>query len=139
MATVLNGSVAEAYVPVTLPHVSGVVGVIQTYRDVTPVVLEIRRTQRLIWGAAGAMGFVLYSALALIMWNASMKEQRAITGIREAHERLAAIMAGIADRMVIVDRQMRVHWVNAVAPEAYDLDDRALSLACFQILGAEPT
>ena len=138
VATVLNGSVAEAYVPVTLPHVSGVVGVIQTYRDVTPVVLEIRRTQRLIWGAAGAMGFVLYSALALIMWNASMKEQRAMTGIREAHERLAAIMAGIADRMVIVDRQMRVHWVNAVAAEAYDLDDSALSLACFQILGAEP-
>ncbi len=138
VATVLNGSVAEAYVPVTLPHVSSVVGVIQTYRDVTQVVLEIRRTQRLIWGAAGAMGFFLYSALALIMWNASMKEQRAITGIREAHERLAAIMAGIADRMVIVDRQMRVRWVNAVAAEAYDLNDRALSFACFQILGAEP-
>jgi PAS domain-containing protein len=138
VATVLNGSVSAAYVPVTLPHVSGVVGVIETYRDVTQVVLEIRRTQRLIWGAAGAMGIFLYGALALIVWNASMKEQRAVAGIREAHERLAAIMAGIADRMVTVDRQKRVRWMNAVAAEAYALDDHALSLPCFQILGAEP-
>jgi PAS domain-containing protein len=137
VATVLKGSVSEAYVPVTLPHVAGVVGVIETYRDVTQVVLGIRRTQRLIWGAAGAMGVFLYSALALIVWKASMKEQRAIAGVREAHERLAAIMAGIADRMVTVDRQMRVRWMNAVATEAYDLDDGALSCPCFQILGAE--
>ncbi len=138
LATVLRGSVAEAYVPVTFPQASGVVGVIETYRDVTLVVEEIRRTQRLIWGTASAMGVFLYGALALIVSNASAKEQRAITGVREAHERQAAIMAGIADRMVIVDRQMRVRWMNTVAAEAYDLDDHAHGLACFQILGAEP-
>lgn len=138
IGTVLTGSIAEAYVPVTFPHASGVVGVIETYRDVTQVVLKIRRTQRLIWGTAGATGIFLYGALALIVSNASAKEQRAITGIREAHERLAAIMAGIADRMVIVDRRMRVRWTNAVAAEAYDVDDHAHGLRCFQILGSEP-
>jgi PAS domain S-box-containing protein len=137
LATVLRGSVAEAYVPVTFPEASGVVGVIETYRDVTPIVAEIRRTQRLIWGTAGAMGLFLYGALALIVSNASAKEQRATSGIREAHERLAAIMAGIADRMVIVNRQMRVLWTNGVAAEAYDLDDGALGLGCFEILGAK--
>jgi PAS domain S-box-containing protein len=138
VTTVLKGAVAEAYVPVTFPRGSGVVGVIETYRDVTPVVQEIRRTQRLIWGTAGAVGFFLYGALALIVSNASAKEQRAISGIREAHERLAAIMAGIADRMVIVDRQMRVRWTNAIAAEAYGVDDHAHGLSCFRILGAEP-
>jgi PAS domain S-box-containing protein len=130
--------VAEMYVPVTFPQVSGVVGVIETYRDVSQVVLGIRRTQRLIWGAAGGMGLFLYVALALIVWRASVSEQQAVAGIREAHERLAAIMAGIADRMVTVDRQMRVRWMNAVAAEAYDLDERALSCRCFEVLGAEP-
>ena len=82
-----RGYVAEAYVPVTFPQASGVVGVIETYRDVTQVVLEIRRTQRLIWGAAGGKGLFLYSALALIVWKASVKEQRAIV----EKERLAAV------------------------------------------------
>jgi K+-sensing histidine kinase KdpD len=81
-----RGYVAEAYVPVTFPQASGVVGVIETYRDVTQVVLEIRRTQRLIWGAAGGMGLLLYVALGLIVWKASVKEQRAIV----EKERLAA-------------------------------------------------
>jgi PAS domain S-box-containing protein len=138
VVTVLEGSIAEAYVPVTLPQAAGVVGVIETYRDVSHVVSEIRRTQRLIWGTAGATGFFLYCALALMVSNASRKEQRAIAAIREAHERLEAIMAGIADRMVIVDRQMRVRWTNAMAAEAYGVDDYAHGLACFQILGAGP-
>jgi PAS domain-containing protein len=129
---------AEVYVPVTFPQVSGVAGVIETYRDVSEVVLGIRRTQRLIWGAAGGMGLFLYVALAFIVWRASVNEQRAITEIREAHERLAAIMAGITDRMVIVDRRMRVLWTNAVAADAYNLDDRSVGLPCFQTLGAEP-
>ncbi|KRT72742.1 MAG: response regulator receiver modulated diguanylate cyclase [Candidatus Rokubacteria bacterium CSP1-6] len=86
VATVLKGSAAEAYVPVTFPQAAGVVGVIETYRDVTQVVLEIRRTQRLIWGAGGGMGLLLYVALGLIVWKASVKEQRAIV----EKERLAA-------------------------------------------------
>jgi signal transduction histidine kinase len=88
VATVLEGPIAEAYVPITFPQVSGVVGVIETYRDVAPVTLGIRRTQRLIWGAAGGMGFLLYVALGVIVWKASVKEQRATTGIREAHAAL---------------------------------------------------
>lgn len=86
VATVLEGSVAEAYVPITFPQASGVVGVIETYRDVTQVALGIRRTQRLIWGAGGGTGLFLYIALALIVWKASVKEQRAIV----EKERLAA-------------------------------------------------
>ncbi|MBI3456735.1 MAG: PAS domain-containing protein [Candidatus Rokubacteria bacterium] len=58
------------------------------------------------------------------------------TAIREAHERLAAILAGIADRMVIVDRQMRVVWLNAVAADAADAGPEALGRCCFEVLGA---
>jgi signal transduction histidine kinase len=88
LATVLKGDAAEAYVPVTLAHASGVVGVIETSRDVGRVVREIRRTQRLIWGAAGAMGFFLYSALALIVWQASVKDTRSARELQRANEAL---------------------------------------------------
>ena len=138
VATALKGDIAGAYVPITLPQVSGVAGVIETYRDVTPLVLGIRRTQRLTWGVTGGMGLFLYVGLALIVWKASVKEHRAITGIREAHEQLAAIMEGIADRMVIIDRQMRLVWMNGVSAKAYDLGDGALGRSCFEVLGGEP-
>jgi signal transduction histidine kinase len=98
VATVLKGSVAAAYVPVTLPHAFGVVGVIETFRDVTQVVLEIRRTQRLIWGAAGAMGFFLYSALAFIVWNTSMKERRSALELQRANEALRDTQAQLVDK-----------------------------------------
>ncbi len=90
-----KGHVAEVYVPITFSQVPGVVGVIETYRDVTQVVVGIRRTQRLIWGVAGGMGLFLYFALALIVWRASVKEKKAITAIREAHERLAESHAAL--------------------------------------------
>ena len=132
------GYISETYVPLTFPGSPAVVGVIEAYQDVTGVVVGIRRTQRQIWGIAGGMGLFLFGALALVAWKASVKEQRAMIAIREAHERLAAIMAGIADRMMIVDRQMRVCWMNTAAVEAHGLDAGGAGIPCFQILGAEP-
>ncbi len=269
--------VIETYAPIVLPESRGIVGVIETYKDATPVVLGIRRTQRLIWGVAGAMGVILYIALAFVAWRASVSERRAMrrleaqnreltliqqftqavlqqldshelarsvveragvgldlsraalyrvgddglipvahwpisaphpqeptleaiearrqvirgaivafpiftpkqtaylflaefshavseadlpalrvleitlqeagialanvelfTEIREAHERLAAILAAIADRMVIVDREMRLVWMNAVATEALRLGEGAVGLPCFEALNEQP-
>lgn len=56
--------------------------------------------------------------------------------IREAHERLAAILAGIADRLVIIDRDMRVAWMNDAA--AAELGAGAIGRACFELAGASP-
>lgn len=80
-----KGYVAEAYVPITAPGTAGTIGVIETYQDVTGVVRGIRRTQRLIWGVAGGMGFSLYLALAFVVWKASVKEQQAITRLEASH------------------------------------------------------
>jgi PAS domain S-box-containing protein len=272
--------VAETYVPITVPGRSALLGVVETYKDVTQFVLGIRRTQRLIWGIGGGVGLILYIALAFVVWTASRNEQWAIrqleaqnreltllhqftrsvlqpldldrlaasvvesagtglglaraalyrvaastepillagwpvsgpepapldavareaaenerlvsrdgtvalpvvtgeggkyvfvaeftrlvtgrdlptlrvleimlhetaialtrvdlfTAIRDAHERLAAILAGIADRMVIVDRDMRVVWLNAIAAENLGPGIEALGRPCFEVLGAE--
>lgn len=56
------------------------------------------------------------------------------TRIREAHERLAAILAAIADRMIIVDAEMRVVWMNAAATEALDAVAPA-GQPCFAVFG----
>ena len=129
--------VAEAYVPITLAPSAGPVGVIETYKDATEVVQGIRRTQRLIWGFTGGMGLLLYVALALVVWRASINEQRAMRRVEAAHEQLAAILAGVADRMMIVDRQMRVIWMNAAAAEAVGGNGASLGRLCFQALDGE--
>jgi PAS domain-containing protein len=122
--------VAEAYVPIRLSGGPELVGVIETYKDATPLVLGIRRTRRLIWGMAGGTGVLVYVALALVVWQASRNEQRAI-------RRLEAIVTGIADRMVIADRDMRVVWLNGAAADSLDPGTNALGRPCFEIFGAE--
>lgn len=82
--------VAETYVPITLPGRDGVIGVIETYKDATRLVLGIRQTQRLSWAVGAGMGSVLYTALALVVWRASRAEHRAATRLVE-QERLAAV------------------------------------------------
>lgn len=133
----VKGYVAEAYVPITLPEGLAVVGVIETYKDATELVLGIRRTQRTIWGFTGGIGLLLYGALAFVVRRASANEQRAMRRLEAAHEQLAAILAGIADRMLIVDRQMRVVWMNAAAAEAVEGGGASLGRLCFQALDGE--
>ncbi len=58
--------------------------------------------------------------------------------IREAHERLAAILAGIADRMLIVDRQMRIVWMNAASAAAYGRGEEVFGASCFEVMGMGP-
>jgi len=54
--------------------------------------------------------------------------------IQQAHEHLAAVLAGIADRMVILDRELHLVWMNGVATELYGR--RKLGTPCFEALGA---
>ena len=69
-----RGYVAESYIPITFPASPGVVGVIETYRDVTEAIRDIRRTQRLIWGFAGAGGLLLYVILGVVVWGSGVKQ-----------------------------------------------------------------
>lgn len=96
--------VAQAYVPIALPGGPGVVGVVETYKDVTDVVAGIRRARRVIWAGAGGIGGLLYLALAAVVWRAWVNERRAVDrlelqnqALRQAQiqliekERLAAV------------------------------------------------
>ena len=87
--------VAEAYVPITLPGRPGVIGVIETYKDVTDVVAGIRRARRAIWVVAGGLGALLYLALAVVVRRAWLNERRAITRLGESHAALAAKAADL--------------------------------------------
>lgn len=77
---------------------------------------------------AGALEIMLQE-VAIAFGNVEL-----FTEIREAHERLAAILAGIADQMVIVDREMRVVWMNGVAARASD-PLQGSGAPCFAALG----
>jgi PAS domain-containing protein len=136
--------VAEVYVPITLSGELATVGVIEAYEDATPLVLDIRRTKRVLWVVAGAIGALLYGALALIVWTASRNERRAFRRlegqnreIRDAHEWLAAILAAVSDRMIILDRTMRIVWLNPAARQAYGAV-KPVGRACYEVLGGEP-
>lgn len=86
-----NGEyVVGTYVPITFPDAPGVVGVIATYREIAPLLLGIRRTQRLVWGTAGAIGLVLYVSLGFVVWTASGNERRAISRLETSQAALLA-------------------------------------------------
>lgn len=83
--------VAEAYVPITFEGSPGVVGVIETYTDVTDLMAHIRRVQVLVWMAAGGLGIVLWAGLALIVARVSAIERRALRQLERQHRELAGL------------------------------------------------
>jgi PAS domain S-box-containing protein len=83
-------------------------------------------------------GAAMFQPLEIMLQEASIALGNAelFTEIREAHQRLAAIMAGVTDRMVILDREMRVVWTNAAA--AAEVGGSPLGLTCFELMGGSP-
>ena len=129
---------SEVYVPVTFPGNDAVVGVIEAYKDVTLLVLGIGRVERFIWATTSGMGLFLFLGIAFIAWKAGANERRALrrladqnAEIREAHARLAAIVEGITDRIVLIDRRARVVWTNAPGTDANDQHRSAARGSCF--------
>jgi PAS domain-containing protein len=80
--------VTEVYTPITFAAGAEPVGVIETYKDSTGLVLGIRGTQRWAWAAAGAIGLVVYLGLAAVAWTASASEARAIRRLADQNEEL---------------------------------------------------
>jgi len=74
---------------------------------------------------------IMLQEAAIALGNAEL-----FTEISEAHERLAAIMAGVTDQMVILDREMRVVWTNPAT--AAEVGGSAVGLACFELMGGTP-
>jgi len=83
--------IAEVYVPVGFPGSAGVIGVVETYKDMTTTVMDIQNTQWTIWAVAGGMGLFLYGALGLLAWNASAGEHRAISRLERQNRELTLL------------------------------------------------
>ena len=86
-----RGHIAEAYVPIVLAGDPQPIGVVETYKDTTGVVRDIRRTQRTIWAVGGGMGLLLWAALAAVVWKASVNEYRAIRRLAEQNHELTLL------------------------------------------------
>jgi PAS domain S-box-containing protein len=83
--------IAEVYVPVGFPGSAGVIGVVETYTDMTATVLDIQHTQRIIWAVTSGIGLFLYAALGLLAWNASAGERRAISRLERQNRELTLL------------------------------------------------
>ncbi|MBI3637780.1 MAG: PAS domain-containing protein [Candidatus Rokubacteria bacterium] len=94
-------------------------------------VVELRR-------GPGEAETPLLGTLEIMLNEASVALANAAlyTEVREAHERLAAILAGVTDRMVIIDRDMRVVWTNGGDDGAIGSD--AIGRRCFEVFDASP-
>jgi signal transduction histidine kinase len=93
-----RGYIAEAYVPIALGGSPGPVGVIETYKDMTVAVGEIRDTQRRVWAMGSAMGLFLYLALALVVWKARASEMRAISRLEQTNRALLDTQARLVEK-----------------------------------------
>ena len=128
--------VMEAYVPVRFPGGPEFAGVVETYKDASELMAGIQRAQRRIWGFASAAGLFLYLALAFVVRTAWRNERRAAEEVREAHERLAVILSAVTDRMMIIDRNMSVVWLNSAAAAGLGAGSaEPLGRPCFELLG----
>ncbi|MBI2879161.1 MAG: hypothetical protein HYY19_05515, partial [Candidatus Rokubacteria bacterium] len=123
--------IAEAYVPVVFPGASGAAGVIETYKDMTAIMLDLRRTTRLVWTVAGAMGLFLYGALALVVWRASASEKRAIRRIERQNEELTLLQQFTQSVLRPLD-------LAQVAASVVESAGTALHLSAAAIYRAEP-
>jgi PAS domain S-box-containing protein len=121
-----RGWVAEAYVPVTLPGAPGPAGVIETYTDMTATMAAIRSTQRTIWTVAGGLGTLLYLALALVVWNASESERRAIARLEAQNRELRLIQRFTNSVLAPLDLQTLAAGVVTSAGEGLGLARAAL-------------
>ncbi|MDO8478685.1 MAG: PAS domain-containing protein [Candidatus Rokubacteria bacterium] len=83
--------IAEAYVPVEFQGSAGVAGVLETYKDMTATMMDVQRTQRIIWAVAGGIGLFLYGALGLLAWNSSAGERRAISRLERQNRELTLL------------------------------------------------
>lgn len=83
--------VAEVYVPITLRAGGRQVGVLETYRDMTGVMRDLRLAQRTIWLMAGAIGLGLYLALAGVVWQASRRERQAMRALEVQNREISLV------------------------------------------------
>lgn len=69
---------------------------------------------------------IMLREAAIVLRNVEL-----FTEIKEAHARLDAILTAATDRMVILDRDMRVVWMNSAAAATFG--DSALGGTCFGV------
>ena len=119
--------IAEAYVPIALPGDARLAGVVETYRDMSQVVLDIRRTQRTIWTVGGSMGLFLWTALALVVWKASANELRAIRRLEEQNQELTLLQGFTQSVLRPVDLAQLAATVVRSAGEGLRLAEATLS------------
>lgn len=114
-------SVVEVYVPIIFPGNARIIGVIETYKDMTEIFLRIQRVQRRFWMVGGAMGLLLYVSLGVVAWMASAGEQRAISRVekqnrelREIEERLRQTNRALLDTQAQLVKKERLAAVGQV-------------------------
>lgn len=83
-----RGAVAETYVPISFAGDPRIVGVIEAYRDATASLEEIRRVQALVWSVAGAGGVAVWTAFALVVWQAAASERRTARRLARQNDEL---------------------------------------------------
>ena len=83
-----RGAVAETYVPITFAGDPRIVGVIEAYRDTTASIADIRRVQTLIWSVAGTGGVLVWTALAVVVWQATASERRTARRLAKQNDEL---------------------------------------------------
>lgn len=86
-----RGWVAEAYVPIVFSDRAGVAGVIETYKDATATVADIRAAQTWIWVVTGGAGLALWAGFTLLAWRVSLVERRAIVRLESQNRELSAV------------------------------------------------
>jgi len=97
-------SLVEVYVPITFPGTPGVVGVVETYKQPSQVLANIRKGRLVVASTAVGGGVVLYGALFWIVRRAARRIDAQHDRLVSTNERLRTVQAQLveAERMAAI-------------------------------------
>jgi PAS domain S-box-containing protein len=117
--TIVDRDLLSSYVPIVTGSPGRIVGVFEVYDDITPMLQQIARTQKLVVGATAAVLLALYSALYLVVRrsNAILRRQaeerrEAQLSMRRASEFLNTLVNGLPNPVFVKDEAHRWITVN---------------------------
>jgi PAS domain-containing protein len=118
--------VSEVYVPIRMTEGAGVAGVVETYVDMTDRMADVLATQRRLWAVSGGLGALLYLALAVVVWQASVNERRAVAQLAAQNRDLRLLQQFTNSLLIPTDLQGLATSTVSSAGEALGLAQAAL-------------
>ncbi|GAB6064277.1 two-component system sensor histidine kinase NtrB [Deferrisoma palaeochoriense] len=130
------GRLLELYVPIRY-GAGPVVGVAEVYEDISPVLAEVARLKRRVWGVSAVGAGLVFLVLLGVVVRADRRIREQTLALERSEERFRTLVESAPDPIVETDADGRVVFANRAACDLLGLGGRGPALPCLLDLAAE--